>query len=331
MRSYYPRRNFQQQQQQQQQQPQLEQSDTLKERSQRDLLDHLRNCIEKNYLLIIAVTSYTQGKLKSDNLPFGVGKTTCGMDFNAWMNCKGWRYGEHWYDNIDWELTKHSMYYSYEKLMRRLKRFDGVRVNNGLYDDVQMTAPATKNVDRKIYDVVFYISTARPEMASLTLTCPNLLMIAAPFRNIVNVEIIVPERGVFEVQRIMNYKNFKKPREDLSKLRYLEEGGFRELPKEIQNWYDQWREDEKRDWHKKHPDASGGDEEDEVAALNLTPQQIELLTVFVRKGSRKKTEVVEDGSQDMVEDLVSKGLLRYTNAGYLVAPTKKGNGIVIGR
>ena len=295
---------------------------------QEDLWDYLQNCIQKNYLLIIAITSYTQGKVKSENLPFGVGKTTCGMWFNAWMNNTAWKHPEHWMDNVEWEPTKKSMYYDYVKLIRRLKRFDGVRVNNALYDDAQMTAPATKNVDRKIYELAYYITGSRPEVATITFSCPNLLTIAAPLRNIVNVEVIVPERGIFEVQRIKNFKNFKKPRDDLSKLDYLEEGTFPELPPEMQRWYDDWRVEEKKLWHKKHPDVSGGDEEDEEP-INITPDQSKILEALVRRGNIPSKQARNDGTDTAIQDLVVKGLARYSNGGYIIAPTKKGNQLII--
>jgi len=300
----------------------------MSDKSQEDLWDYLHNCISKNYLLILAVTSYTQGKIKSENLPFGVGKTSMGMWLNAWMNNEAWNNPEHWKENINWDLTKQSMFYDYVKLMRRLKKFDGVRVYNALWDDVQMTAPATQSVDKKIYELAFYITGARPEVATITLTCPNLGMIAAPIRNITNVEIIVSQRGIFEVQRIKNYKNFRRPRDDLSKLNYLEEGKFSELPSEVQQWYDDWRVEEKKQWHQNHKGASGGEREDEVPSevlnINLTEEQRTLLNEVNTRGTIRTSKIRESGQEEVMKYLVSKKLLKWSNSGYNVITSKDG-------
>jgi hypothetical protein len=114
------------------------------------------------------------------------------------------------------------------------------------WDDVQMTAPAEKSVPRHIVGLANYLTTTRPECALHIWTAPNINSISAPLRRLVTHELIVYERGKYEVQKITYQKNFNAPAQDYSKLTYIEEGEFDPLPTVVQNKYNDWREKQKR-------------------------------------------------------------------------------------
>ena len=54
-------------------------------------------------------------------------------------------------------------------------------------------------------------------------------------------EVIVPHRGVYEIQKISYHKNYKKPLQDIGKLDYIEEATFPKLPAHIEARYKLWR------------------------------------------------------------------------------------------
>ena len=65
--------------------------------------------------------------------------------------------------------------------------------------------------------------------------------ISAPLRKLVVFEIIIAERGKYEIQKIKYHKNFEQPLQDLCKIDYLEEGTYPKLPPEIEERYEAWR------------------------------------------------------------------------------------------
>jgi hypothetical protein len=124
------------------------------------------------------------------------------------------------------------------------------RINCALWDDTQATAPASQSVPIPIRKLANFISTERPECACIFFTTPNLNYISAPLRKLINFEIIVSERGFYEVHKISYYKNFIKPLQDNMHFDYVEEiepnSPFPQLPEIEQAWYNQWRIDRKQ-------------------------------------------------------------------------------------
>jgi len=200
---------------------------------ERDLADFLVEAITEDYLLCILVSSYTQAKKKSHNLPFGVGKTTLSMHLCKDINMK----------DFDWVL-ENAMDYNAYQVAQKLEP-GRERLNADVWDDVQATAPATQGVPRAIRRLANFITVDRPELACLIMNAPNMNSISSPLRKLVTFEIIVVERGLYEVQKISYHKNFKNPLQDFAKLDYMEElckdEPFDPLPKDIELKYRAWR------------------------------------------------------------------------------------------
>jgi hypothetical protein len=200
--------------------------------TERELADYILTAIDNNYLITMIITSYTQGKLKSQNLPFGMGKTTLEFWINNLTNKKGWDYS--------FDTTKYNPYDFMCLMDPELRRKEG-RLNCACFDDMQATCPAEQGVPRAIRRMASYLTTNRPEIACIVGTADNINSVSAPLRKLFVFELIVAERGVYEVQKITYHKNYKKPLKDLGKLDYLEEGTFPRLPDEVQKRYEVWR------------------------------------------------------------------------------------------
>lgn len=207
--------------------------------------------------MIALVTSHTKGKVKSVNLPFGVGKTTFAMWTSYVVNAKPGTYDpskpnlHNPFDENDpvvlqnWRRVFNAMVYNVFDCALMLE--PGVqRTKLGLWDDVPATAPAERSVPSALYKFKGYVTTTRPEAACLLMTASNRNEIAAPLRKLVLIEVIIAERGYYEVQKVEYHKNYRNPELDKAKLVYLEEGRFPALPDFVQVQYDAWRVEQKR-------------------------------------------------------------------------------------
>jgi hypothetical protein len=209
---------------------------------EKSLGDFLADAITKNYLITIAITSYTQAKNQTRNLPFGLGKTTLAMELSYLLN--GGSISDNYQNRNVWKKVHEIMAYD-PYSMGVLLEPGRERAPNVIWDDVQATAPASQSVPTAVRSLANFISTERPECACVIFTCPNLNFIAAPLRKLVNFEIIVSERGLYEVHKYSYYKDFKRPLQDRMHFDYVEEvprdQPFPALPDFEQQWYDTWR------------------------------------------------------------------------------------------
>ena len=210
----------------------------------KDFGTYLVEAINENYLITMAVTSYTQAKRPTQNLPFGLGKTTLALELNYLLQG-----GDPTYNDPDiWEKTFASSVYNPLELVKLLKP-GTPRKNCVVWDDVQATAPAEQGVPRAIRRLANFLSTERPEVACLIFTTPNVNQISSPLRKLVNFEVIVSERGLYEVHKIVYMKDYRRPLVDRSRLQYMEELDqtlpFPPLRPNIQERYDLWRIKEK--------------------------------------------------------------------------------------
>ena len=156
-----------------------------------------------------------------------------------------------WEDKATWdEVFDHTRYYP-SKLMKLLVPNEDKRpkVPCAVWDATQMTAPADSSVPKVIRKLASNLTENRPECSVLIMNAPNINAISAPLRRLVAFEIIVWERGHYEVQQIIYHKNFKNPLQDLMNLVFIEGDEnttvFDPLPHWVQQRYDLWRAKEK--------------------------------------------------------------------------------------
>lgn len=213
---------------------------------EKSLAEYFADAITKDYLITVAITSYTQAKYQTANLPFGLGKTTLSMELAYLLN--GGSIKDNYQDSHIWEKVHKVMVYDPYN-MGLLLEPGRERLTCAIWDDVQATAPSSQSVPIPLRKLANFISTERPECACIFLTTPNLNFISAPLRKLVNFEIIVSERGYYEVHKISYYKNFKRPLQDNMHFDYVDEiprdQPFPPLPQFEQEWYNRWRVERK--------------------------------------------------------------------------------------
>lgn len=211
------------------------------------LAEYISEAINKDYLITVAITSYTQAKYQTANLPFGLGKTTLAMELAYLLN--GGSVKDNYQNPKVWDKVHKIMVYDPYN-MGLLLQPSRIRLPCVIWDDPQATAPASQSVPKPIRKLANFISTERPEVACIFLATPNLNYISAPLRRLVNFEIIVSERGFYEAHKISYYKDFKRPLQDRMHFDYVDEiprdKPFPALPDFEQEWYNQWRIDRKQ-------------------------------------------------------------------------------------
>jgi hypothetical protein len=254
---------------------------------EKTLADYFLEAITNDYLITVLVTSYTKAKRKTENLPFGLGKTTLLFWLSFYMNReKGEPEAETWE-----RVFKFTAYNPYDLavLLKPASR----RKNAVGWDDVQATAPAEQGVPRAIRKLANFLSTERPEVACLLLSAPNISMISSPLRKLVIFEIIISSRGHYEVQKIVYHKKYADPLRDRARMQYVEETKmdepFPELPREVMSRYNKWRAKEK---------------------LKLYPQLINELQTYVQL-----QEFNEDGTQQL-PDILQATVVKSAHGGY---------------
>lgn len=208
-----------------------------------DFATYLNSAINNNFLLVVLITSQTQGKIKSENLPFGVGKTTLMLWLMYFMN--GGEFDNAFEENNPvWDIVFTKLCGNPYDVVLLLEP-GTERTKAAGWDAVQMTAPAEQGVPKVIRKLSSYVSDTRPELACLIMTASNINAISAPLRKLVVFEIIIAERGVYEIQKIKYHKNFHQPLQDLCTIDYLEEGTYPKLPHNVEVRYENWRKKSK--------------------------------------------------------------------------------------
>ena len=216
------------------------------------ILDYWARCYDNivgDFLEVTAITSLAQGKYTSLSKPFGVGKSSLALWISYILHYLA-TYG--WMDlnDIDmedrfiWlEVLKHM---TYDKLEVMKWASGQKRIPALIWDDVQNTAPNVASVPEIDKYVASFITTARTSIANLIMTMPSLDSVSRPFKSIVNYEIIVYDRGRYELQFIKTRKVFKDPYKDWKRMILVEKGRFSKPPDWVYKQYLEWREAERR-------------------------------------------------------------------------------------
>ena len=138
---------------------------------EKSLAEFMADAITKDYLITIAITSYTQAKYQTANLPFGLGKTTLAMELSYLLN--GGSINDNYENDKVWDKVKSAMVYD-PYHMGELLAPGRNRLFCAIWDDVQATAPASQSVPKPVRMLANFISTERPEVALIIFTTPNL-------------------------------------------------------------------------------------------------------------------------------------------------------------
>ena len=212
--------------------------------------------IDSDYFEVYLVTSQAGGLEPSVGRPYGVGKST----FALWFAYRAWAYdrGTLW---IDWEnqvvvdetpenerrkifeeIIENWLFYSLPDLLDAVSRARK-RIPAVVWDDAQLDCPSGHNITAEKRELIARITTLRPMLANLVLTAPSISDLAKPLRRLINWEVIVPRRGVYEVQFIMKRRDYYDPYQDRERLWYDASGTFDPLPEDVQKLYQRKREE----------------------------------------------------------------------------------------
>jgi hypothetical protein len=211
--------------------------------------------IDNDFMEIFIITSQAAGLEPSMGRPFGVGKSTLAI----WMAYRAHAYAE---GLLEFDGGMPVDLASEEERLRLMKTvvedrivwtlkdlIDKIRgwrsedpIPALIWDDAQKDCPAWTHIPPLKRSMIEYITMSRQRVANIILTAPSIGDVAKPLRRNITWEIIVPSRGVYEVQFIAKRRNFYEPTEDVSRLWYEVTGKFDRLPESIDELYKKRRD-----------------------------------------------------------------------------------------
>lgn len=241
------------------------------------LIDYINMAIRENYMLWILVTSGAEGKLPSLGLDYGAGKSTEGLGLMCSTIYAG-----------NWERVKPNCIGAYWQIQGILDRATPQSPILACYwDDMQATCGKDKQHNTEIKELALYMTTVRVYVPVWICSAPDIGMIQKNFREMFHFQVVVPFRGMYEVQQLKKFLDYKRPHQPRHQLRYRGEGLFPKLPPDIQTWYDAWRDQQNRMIRARLGAFKGA-------------QQVEL-----------KLDVLSDPEKKMLDNIVQKGFVRY--------------------
>jgi len=316
------------------------------------LEEYIDMCINENWALCALITSGTEAKEPSIGLDWGAGKSTFAMSL-CFLYCfkydemiPDWVVPKEIWDRYDldsypvrraWEKMKMHMAYGPPDVLEIIMR--GYRVPCLVWDDINVTAGKGKSHYGWIREFADDLKNKRPYFACLLGTASHINDLAAALRPLWHFEIIIPRRGVYEVQFYKRRKYFWNPRVDLEKLRYMGTGTYPDVPPDIRAWYERWRDLKamtytkkivvpkileafgitEEDWEKMRIMAPELEEEEKMTlerlADALSPEEIFAIDVIACKGTITKQYVqyYENEAPQLrrgVEKLIQRRLAR---------------------
>ena len=200
-------------------------------------MDYCKDSITNNKLTIIAVTSAAEGMIESEGYKYGEGKST----FAIWFN-------KHLHEQFQalqdpWEAAFQNLGYTWDHLYKAVDEAFEHRKICYVQDDTQLIAGKSHSRNQKVQEWAEWIHTSRPFFAIIIFTCPSIDNLAKSWRDLVDFEIKIPTRGIFEVQQIKTRTIYKDPLNPAKHLKYLEDGTFPALPPKRQKRYTAWRKE----------------------------------------------------------------------------------------
>ena len=190
-------------------------------------------------IIFIAITSQVEGKIKSEGLPYGQGKSI----FSAILESQIYEVFDNFLGLEPYKAVQSNMGYTWEQHTQAVEEANERRKVCYIMDDLQRIAGKSKSRDPYVQAWAEFFTTARPFFGVVIFTCPNISDLAKCFRELVNFEIKIPKEGEYEVQWIKAVANFRKPLESLKLMRYKGEGIIPEAPKWFVDWYIGWRKE----------------------------------------------------------------------------------------
>jgi len=190
-------------------------------------------------IIFIAITSQVEGKIKSEGLPYGQGKSI----FAGILGSEILQKFDSFLGIEPFKTVQSNMGYTWDQ---HIKAVEDANVRRKLFyamDDLQRIAGKSKSRDPYVQSWAEFFTTARPFFGVVVVTCPSIGDLAKCFRELINFEIKIPKAGVYEVQFLKSYSDYSRPLEPLKSMKYRGEGIIPRAPQWFVDWYITWRKE----------------------------------------------------------------------------------------
>jgi hypothetical protein len=187
-----------------------------------------------------------------------------------------------------------------------------------LYDDMQRTFGKDRSKDNYVRGLRNRATTARTQLAVILATAPDIGELAYPWRYFFNFEIKVPQRGMYEVQRLKKWTDFQNPYQTRVHLEYKGESPtFPKLDSDVEERYRQWRVEANKRFDE-------GEGEWRLRSIRnvLSDEARQLINDIVVKGSYTRQDIITHMDKGLELKLLQNcGLVEMF--GDVVVPTKQ--------
>jgi len=190
-------------------------------------------------LIFIAVTSKVEGKVKSEGISFGQGKSI----FASYLGSEIYRKYDSFLGLDPWDAVKQNMGYTWDQHTNAVEQAAIRRKVCYIMDDLQRIAGKSKSRDLYVQAWAEFFTTGRPYFGVVIVTCPSIGELAKCFRELINFEIKIPFEAYYEVQFIKAYSDYSRPLEPLMSMKYKGENFIPRAPDDYVNWYIGWRKE----------------------------------------------------------------------------------------
>jgi len=190
-------------------------------------------------IIFIAITSQVEGKIKSEGLPYGQGKSI----FAAILGAQILQAYDSILGNAPYKAVQENMGYTWDQHIEAVEASNERRKLLYIMDDLQRIAGKSKSREPYVQSWAEFFTTGRPFFGVIIMTCPSIGDLAKCFRELINFEIKIPKAGQYEVQFLKAYSDFSRPLEPLKSMKYRGEGIIPRAPQWFVEWYITWRKE----------------------------------------------------------------------------------------
>jgi len=262
------------------------------------IIDYINTAIKDNFMLWILVTSGAQGRLKSMGFDYGVGKSTFALQFMKATCYAG-----------NFEKCKANTIGAYWQIRNILDSVTPPDFINAVYvDELELTLGKDKQHDPEIKELAYYMKTVRPYVRVWIASAPSRDTIQKDFREMFHFEIVIVKRGLYEVQQLKKWLDFKKPMTPKVTLRYSSEFSFFDLLPQEKQWYEAWRHNMNVTIRRKLK-AFGGQQVGELKLENLSVLEARIVKRLEEKGYVRYETFHKEQMAHVAQRLKRKGWL----------------------
>lgn len=291
------------------------------------LLRYISLAQYSDYLLVLLITSSSEGREPSLGLDYGLGKSTLMLWLADLFVSLSTRFqGKPKADVWDYIFNTQLITFPWEleRLFYTLPvRYPGDPVFV-LIDDMQRSFGKDRSKDNYIRSLANRLTTSRQQIAVVVGSAPDISEIAYPFRYKFNFEIKVPRRGTFEIQRLKKWTDFQNPYQTRVSMPVTDfsTDEFPALDPEFDSRYKKWRHEA----NIRHDEGEGEWRLRDIRNV-LTDEAKELLQILVEKGSYDRKHIISVLDRALeLKLLIDCGMA--TKFGDTVVPTKQGRNMV---